>query len=67
MLPASRVVLLRFSSSTATAVQRRALRPKWLVGAVAAGVVGGTWFAASIPDDDSAAGDEVRNSQVAHA
>lgn len=44
MLPGGRVVLLRF---THTVVPRRSPRPKWIVGAVAAGVVGGSWFAAS--------------------
>lgn len=50
-------VVLRFHS-TAAVVQRRAPRPKWLVGAVAAGVVGGSWFATSIYGPGEVAGDE---------
>jgi hypothetical protein len=50
-------VVLRFHS-TATIVQRRASRPKWLVGAVAVGAVGGSWLATSFYGPGEVAGDE---------
>jgi hypothetical protein len=50
-------VVLRFHSTAAVA-QRRAPRPKWLLGAVAAGVVGGNWFATSLSGPSEVTGDQ---------
>lgn len=51
-------VVLRFHS-TATVVQRQPKRPRWLLGAVAAGVVGGGWIASLHGTGGDVQGDEV--------
>lgn len=44
-------VVLRFTSTASAAAKKpsSSRRPRWLLGAVAAGVAGGTWIASSLP------------------